>query len=1856
MEKQLNYNDSDIAVVGMACRLPDAKNYNEFWKNLVSAKESITFFSDEDLRKSGVDEEHLNNPNYVKAGVVFDEVEMFDAGFFGLSPKEAAIMDPQHRHFLECSWEALEDAGYTPEGLNGPIGVFGGCGMNSYFMFNILTNPKLIKSTGLFLLRHTGNDKDFLTTRVSYNFNLTGPSVNVQTACSTSLVAIHFAVQSLLNGECDMALAGGVTIELPQKRGYTYEEGEILSIDGHCRAFDHQSSGTIFGSGTGVVVLRRIQDAINDGDIIHGVIKATAINNDGSMKVGYLAPSVDGQSQAIVEALTIADINPETITYIETHGTGTAIGDPIEITALTEAFKKFTKKNKYCRIGSLKTNIGHLDTAAGVAGFIKTILALKHKQIPASLNFEKPNPQINFENSPFYVNDKLSDWTISNIPRRAGVSSLGVGGTNAHVIVEEAPALQSSGTSKPYQLLVWSARNQASIDGVTKKFIDFFEEEKEVNLADTSFTLQTGRKEFSARQILVAKNTSEAREILIQKDPKRLFRNIHEGQEPSVVFMFPGGGAQYPNMGLELYIHQNVYREELDKCLSILKSKFNLDLQPLFFPEADKVEEAAAQLQKPLNSILSIFITEFALAKMWISWGIKPSSMTGHSMGEYAAACISDVMSLEDALALVELRGRIFEKMPEGGMLSVPLPEAEVLTYTNENLSVAVVNGESTTVLSGTVDSISEAEIKLKADGVDANRIKISVAAHSKMLDPYLEEFRAGWAKVKLSEPKIPFVSNLSGTWIKKSEATSPDYWVNHLRKTVRFADGLSEILKESNSVFLEVGPGNTLSSLVRSHPSKTNSHSVIASLRHPQEIVSDYEYILRSVGRLWLAGLNIQWSLVRGNEKRKRINLPTYAFDHQPYWIEPGKSSGRMIEDSDPLKKITNLSDWFSKPVWKKSEFAAFNESEFKNTKKSWLLLISENDLSVKLNSRLSELNQHVITVKHGESFIKHNEVSYSLNAGSHDDFILLIENLSKTNMLPDFVLHAWGTTESNDKITKQINHEIDFNFYSLLFLAQALGNEDLQKKIKIISVTDSVHKTGTEKINSYIRSVNLGPVKVIPKEFPDIECSAIDIENNTPVETTIERILSEFNREFKDSTIAYRDGNRLVQTFEKLNINSIEKQKPLFKDGGVYILTGGLGGISLTLAKDIAKKYHARLVLVSRQQLPPSEEWGKIIVSEKQNLRLRDTIHKLIEIQNFGAEIQYVSADITDTVQLEKLFESVKNNFGKINGVIHSAGTIDDGVILFKKKEDAHKVLAPKVHGTLLLAELAEKYNPEFIIMFSSASAILGPTGQVDYTSANCFLDALAQAKKDSEGTRFISINWGQWQEVGMAARIAQSLGIIEEPVSGKKSEHPLLGINSINNPDELEFTNLLQPENFWILNEHQTKQGDYIIPGTGYLELALASVKNGKADSVDQIKDTFFLSPVLLKQDETKELKIKLNKVDDEYEFTVLSKPVSAGSGWEENVRGFISTVKRANSEKIKLEKIISNCGKVIPIQDKKINHPHMNFGARWKNLVELRYGTNEAIAKIQIPTEFKSEISDFRMHPALMDTATGCAQSLAGFDPDKDFYLPFSYSKVVVYNDLPQSFYSHIKYLPSENNNLNSLVFDITIADESGSVLIEVKDFVMKKINRDDKLSESKQKSGHTERIEGVHNPVNPKAMSNNILQLGQREGILPGEGAEVFSMIADNPSLPQYIVVSQNLHALFDNMIRSDRNKTTTADSATTGESSRPNLSTEYIPPSTDVEKTIAEVWQEVLGVDMIGINDDFLELGGHSLLLTRIVMKVRKKFSIDLSLGNLFEVPTIAAFAREVNKASESKSDKPVTVISSVSRQAYRVK
>jgi phthiocerol/phenolphthiocerol synthesis type-I polyketide synthase E len=879
---------SEIAVIGMAGRFAGAPDVETFWTNLRDGVDSVSFFTDEQLLAAGVDPEALRNPRYVKAGFVLDGIDLFDAAFFGFSPRGAAAMDPQHRLFLECVWEAIETAGYDAESYKGAISVFAGSSMSSYLFNNLYANPEAFELAGMYQ-SFLSNSQDSLATLIAYKLNLKGACYTVGTFCSTSLVAVHLASQSLLNFECDMAVAGGVRVAVPQNTGYWYQDGGIVSPDGHCRPFDASAQGAVFGNGVGAVVLKRLKDALADGDSIQAVILGSATNNDGSLKVSYTAPSVVGQSEVIVEALSNAEIPPDTISYVETHGTGTALGDPTEVSALTRAFRSGTQKKGICAIGSLKANIGHVDAAAGVAGLIKTVLALKHQQIPPSLNFHQPNTNIDFDNSPFYVNSKLSEWKSDGRPRRAGVSSFGIGGTNAHVILQEAPQGEPSGPSRPHQLLVLSAKTNSALDAATRNLAAFLKGHPDLNLADAAFTLQTGRRAFNHRRAIVCHDVEDAVSVLESADSKRMPSANQDKRNPGVTFMFSGQGAQYVGMGSELYRTEPAFREEVDRCSEILKSHLSLDIRDVLYPDDADAEETAQRLNQTSLTQPALFVVEYALAKLWMSWGVVPADMVGHSIGEYVAACLAGVFSLEDALALVAARGRLMQSLPGGSMLAVRLAETAVRPFLEDHeLSLAAINSPSLCAVSGAGKAVEDFRERLSEKNVDCRRLQTSHAFHSSMMDPVIGAFTDEVRRTRRNPPRIPFVSNVTGTWITADEATAPDYWAKHLRHTVRFSDGVRELLKEPHRVFLEVGPGNTLSTLTKQHLNGSDHTTVLSSIRHPHEQESDGAFILNTLGRLWLSGVDVDWSGFHKKEKRHRVLVPTYPFERRRYWIDP--------------------------------------------------------------------------------------------------------------------------------------------------------------------------------------------------------------------------------------------------------------------------------------------------------------------------------------------------------------------------------------------------------------------------------------------------------------------------------------------------------------------------------------------------------------------------------------------------------------------------------------------------------------------------------------------------------------------------------------------------------------------------------------------------------------------------------------------------------------------------------------------------------------------------------------------------------------------------------------------------------
>ncbi len=898
---------TEIAIVGMAGRFPGARDVAELWRNLRDGVEAVRFPAPEEFLARGLDPALLADPAWVKAVSQMDGYDCFDERFFGINPREAELMDPQHRVLLECAWEALESAGYDAQTISGRVGVWAGATLSTYLLFHLVGNPLAAGADPLQVI--LGNASDALATRISYKLNLRGPSHSVQCACSTSLVAIHTACQSLLNEECDMALAGGVSIQADAGLGYRYVPGSVVSPDGHCRAFDAAAQGSIFGSGVGLVVLKRLEDALADRDTIRAVILGSAVNNDGSLKVGFTAPGVEGQAAVISEALAVAGVDPTTIAYVEAHGTGTALGDPIEVQALTRAFREYTDKKGFCALGSIKSNVGHLDVAAGVSGLIKTVLALEHGELPPSLHYEQPNPRIDFASAPVYVNAALTPWPIGETPRRAGVDSFGLGGTNAHVVLEQAPEPEPAVSTRPWQLLPLSARTPEALAAAGARLAEHLQ--SAIDLGDAAYTLAVGRRAFGVRQALVARDPTDAAACLTAGDPVRLLTASEpaEGWPESgrpVVFVFPGQGAQHVGMGRDLYASEPVFQEEIDRAATLLAPRLGLDLRHVLYPAAGAEAEAARQLARTAIAQPALLAVEVALARLLGAWGIRPQAMLGHSLGEYTAAVLAGVFTFEQALELVAERGRLIEQIgTDGGtMLAVPLSEAEIAPFLGGEVHLAALNAPSLVSVAGPAAAVANLTARLAAEGVVALPLQVAFAGHSPQTEPVVAPYQARVAAARPKAPAIPFVSSSTGTWIDAAEASDPGYWARHLRQPVRFSDGVETLRTQPGTVLLEVGPSAGLSPLLRWHLASPEERPVVAAMRQPKDTSSDLATLLGALGRLWVSGVRIDWQGFYAGQGRHRVPLPTYPFARRRHWIESAGVTA-VRADAEPAAAI---------------------------------------------------------------------------------------------------------------------------------------------------------------------------------------------------------------------------------------------------------------------------------------------------------------------------------------------------------------------------------------------------------------------------------------------------------------------------------------------------------------------------------------------------------------------------------------------------------------------------------------------------------------------------------------------------------------------------------------------------------------------------------------------------------------------------------------------------------------------------------------------------------------------------------------------------------------------------------------
>ncbi len=1765
-----DHQDLEIAVIGLACRFPGSPSAGDFWRLVRGGGEAITFFSEGELAAAGVEPRLFRDPRYVPARGILTGVDLFDAPFFGISPREAERTDPQHRVFLECAWQALENAGYDPRRHGGLIGVFAAAGLSGYALSQLAADLDDLDV-------QVGNDKDHLPTRVAYKLDLRGPSLDVQTACSSSLVAVHLACQSLQFGECDLALAGGVWIVAPERSGYLYTAGGILAPDGCCRAFDARARGTVPGNGAGLVVLKRLPEALAEGDRVLAVIKGSAINNDGSSKVGYTAPSVSGQAAVIREALAVAGVMPDSLGYVEAHGTGTALGDPIEMAALARAFgadpaggpdsrsaesrqrlagspaagearppapvplegaggelldagarrriadrearllrrldlempaafpglrekldrlcaghvhrflaaavelvpgashgrkalrrrlrivpryRRFfelflrlleedgvlrlegetvrflegaaedaeirrlerqirrqapgfdallrllrrcaesysrtltgeieavevlypqpgrylieeceretvshdslqlyrqlqvrtlvdlvaaaprklrilevgagaghltwpllealderrllsperlelqvtdvgrglverarqkaarlgfpavrcrrldiaadpaaqglapgsfdlviglnavhvapdvdralghlcsllaaggwlllveitrverwhhliyglvpgwwqfedairsrslclelqdwetvlgghdvaevlafpresarratssyglilARKNPAdapgagrrppapatpatpeapeaparppesaagggaCAIGSVKTNIGHVGVAAGIAGLIKTVLAVERGELPPSLHFNQPNPRIDFAASPFRVVTELEPWPAARVPRRAGVSSFGIGGTNAHVVVEQAPAVERTGGSRPQQLLVLSARTAAALDAATARLARRLRGGA-IDLADAAYTLAVGRGAFEHRRALVADGAEDAAAALETRDPGRLASGRRPRQEPPVVLMFPGQGSQHAGMARALYDHEPTFRRELDLCSELLVPHLDRELRQLLYPASEQEPAASELLGSTAIAQPALFAVEYALARLWMEWGVRPRAMIGHSLGEYVAACLAGVFRLEDALALVAARGRLAERMPPGAMVGVALPAAEAAALCAGQLAVAAINGPRQTVISGPAAAVEALTERLAAEGVRHRRLRISRAFHSPLTESILETFRHEVARYDLSAPAVPCVSNLTGTWTTAEQAVDPAYWAEHLRATVRFADGLGTVLESEGAILLEVGPGRTLATLAGHHPTTVPAGRRLTSLPHPREDRPATASMLTSLGRLWLAGWPVDWAGYWRHERRRRVELPGYPFERRRYWLEPGRPAAGG-PDPPPRDRSAAESGGARLYVPSWSRVPAIAAAGSAGTT---LVFADDESFGCRVAERLALDGRRCRRIARGDRFERRADGTYTLDPGTPASYRRLIRQLLSGGEVPGEAVHLWSVSgDGSPPSSAGFEQQQEAGFYSLFWLAQAWEDAEPSDPLRLVAVSDGMHDVRGDEALRPEKATLSAACRVIPREYPWVSCRSIDVTlpelGGRHREAQLEALIRELGE--SREAVALRGGYRWLPGL--VEVGRAGGDDSGRETGGVYLVTGGLEAFGFALARSLAREPGARLVLTAGSG-PASRAC------------------RVSSLEELGAEVLVIEADATRRRQMDRVVAAAERRFGAMRGVLHAAGASGAGWLATGSESsrfDWQRRLRPTVQATLVLEQVLRGRELDFVLLASTLSR--RRLGAGADAAGELFMDAFAQRQSRIGSVPWISLKW--------------------------------------------------------------------------------------------------------------------------------------------------------------------------------------------------------------------------------------------------------------------------------------------------------------------------------------------------------------------------------------------------------------------------------------------------------------------------------------------------------------------------------
>jgi acyl transferase domain-containing protein/acyl carrier protein len=1314
-ELQAQDLDSAIAIVGMAGRFPGARDVDELWRNVQAGHEALTRFTDEELVRNGIDRAVLADPAYVKAGQVLDDIESFDAGLFGYSPRDAQVLDPQQRLFLEQAHAVLEDANCDPTRFDGAIGVFAGSALSTYLLHNLMSNPQLAATVGV-VQAVLGNDKDSLATRTAYALDLRGPCYAVQSYCSTSLVAVCQAASSLLSGECDLAIAGGVAISVPHRVGYFHQQGGMSSSDGSCRPFDARADGAPIASGVAVVALKRMEEAVASHDRIHGAIRGWAVNNDGARKAGFTAPGVRGQASVVTEALANAGLTPGDVGYIEAHGTGTRLGDATEVSALKQVFGGLPPES--CAIGSIKSNLGHLDRAAGVTGLIKTTLMVRDGLMPPTLNCVEPNPELGIADSPFTINTELRRWD-DEPARVAGVSAFGIGGTNAHVVVSQPPREHAPPivAARPAQILTVSAKSTTAADHAALRLASHLEREAQP-LREVAATLQTGRCEFEHRRAVVSATPEDA--IARLRGDRLLSARVDVPDRPAA-FLIAGVGEHHPGMARGLFEQEPVFRAAFERCADLTSRVLDVDLAATLWSRpgttATQADPLAAmlgrngsvtggELARTTVAQPTMFAIEYALATLLASWGITPSAMLGYSVGEYVAACLAGVLTLEEATAVVAERARLIESLPTGAMIALPLGVEEAQDLLSPELDFAADNGPNACVVAGSEPAVRRLQATLAERSIPSALLNASHPFHSRGLAGLRRPLSA-WAQEHLDPqpPEIPYVSNVTGTWITHADLRDPEYWARHACERVRFSAGIATLLSRDDVGLIEIGPGQSLGAMVRTHPACARERwsRILSTLPGQHDAADDATALSETVARAWLSGHAIDWRAYNATHPSRRVKLPTYPFERRRFWIDPPKT-----RPSDGGAAELHV------PTWQPVDAPSRGDIDG-----PVLLLEDQGGVCALVADELARRDVETVALR------------------GDGDLVALLRRLSAERRVPRTVVYAWALDTPAGLPVKRSA------FMSLCDVIRELNRHGGDVRLAILSA--GLHRVTSADVVVPAQALVLGPAKVAAQEYPALRCRSIDISSD--VDGLAQRIADELRWDDEHEVVALRGRERLAQTFATPDASDPPALR--LRAGGAYVVIGGLGGVGVTLAQHLVREVGARVALTTRGEVPPRNRW-------ESDARYRD----LAALDPVGSQIVVLTAEATDERAVRTVLDATHRRWGSVDGIFHAAAdTRPESFRMIEHLDEsaAANHFAAKVDGTCALERALDGLRPDFVVLMSSISTVLGGLAHASYVAANSYLDAAAAIPRGG-CTRWLSICWDTWEPTAGAISAMQ------------------------------------------------------------------------------------------------------------------------------------------------------------------------------------------------------------------------------------------------------------------------------------------------------------------------------------------------------------------------------------------------------------------------------------------------------------------------------------------------------------------